>query len=162
VLHTRHPAVRAAAREFAYFAPVSTDTQALLRDLLADVPWLDGFGATNRARLADSYARTAGLLATAGIPYLPAEAGFSIWVDLRRWLGADSFDGERALWRRLFDEGRVSVLPGEVFHSAEPGWFRLCHTVDAATVREGIDRIGRVLARSAPGRDTGVPAPGRV
>ena len=146
VLHTRHPEVRAAARELAWFAPVSTDTQAVLCQLLSDRAWLDGFGAASRARLADSYTRTAGLLVAAGIPYLPAEAGFSIWMDLRRWLGGDSFDAERALWRRLFDDGRVSVPPGEVFHSAQPGWFRLCHTVDATTVREGIDRIGRVLA----------------
>lgn len=127
VLHTRHPELRAAAREFAYFAPVSTDTQALLRDLLSDPDWLGGFRTANQARLAASYAFAADLLAAAGIPFLAAEAGFSIWTDLGRWIGDDSFVAERALWRRLFDDGRVSILPGEVFHSPRPGWFRLCH-----------------------------------
>jgi aspartate/methionine/tyrosine aminotransferase len=151
VLHTRQPQVRAAARELAYFAPVSTDTQALVCRLLADHAWLDGFLATNRARLAASYSLAAGLLAAAEIPFAAAEAGFSIWTDLRRWLPDGSFAAEAALWRGLLQDGRVSVLPGEVFHSPEPGWFRLCHTTDPDPVREGIARIRRVLARVSAG-----------
>jgi aspartate/methionine/tyrosine aminotransferase len=146
VLHTRQPAVRAAARELAYFAPVSTDTQALLRDLLSDPDWVDGFLTANRGRLAASYALAADLLTEAGIPFRAAEAGFSIWTDLRRWLDDDSAVAEEALWRRLLDEGRVSILPGAVFHSPRAGWFRLCHTTDPDTVREGIARIRRVVA----------------
>jgi hypothetical protein len=65
-------------------------------------------------------------------------AGFSVWTDLRPWLAEQTFAAERALWRRLFEDGRVSMLPGEVFHSHSPGWFRLCHTNDPDAVREGI------------------------
>jgi aspartate/methionine/tyrosine aminotransferase len=143
VLHVRDPRLRAAARELAYFAPVSTDTQWLLADLLADHDWLTGFLAASRQRLAGSYAATAALLSAAGLPFRPAEAGFSIWTDLRAWLAAPDFDAEYALWQRLFTRGRVNLLPGAVFHHPEPGWFRFCHTTDAAVVAEAVSRIVR-------------------
>src|SRR5262249_48839865 len=82
VLHTTNPAVRAGARELAYFARVSTDTQALLRELLADHAWTDSFLAAGRARLGASYAAITGLLEEHRIGYLPAAAGFSVWADL--------------------------------------------------------------------------------
>lgn len=145
VLHTRGAAVRAAARELAYFAPVSTDTQVLLTGLLADTGWRDGFRAAHRRRLAGSYATVTRHLAAAGIGYLPAEAGLSVWTDLRPWLPGGTPAAEHRLWRRLFDQARVSLTPGQVFHAPEPGWFRLCHAVGADQVREGVARLRRVL-----------------
>jgi aspartate/methionine/tyrosine aminotransferase len=145
VLHTRGEPGRSAARELAYFAPVSTDTQSWLTHRLADDAWLDAFRDGHLRRLADSYASTTQALAAAGIPYAPAEAGFSVWTDLRRWLTEDSFAAEAALWQALFTDGRVSMMPGEVFHSPQPGWFRLCHTSPARGVAEGVARLRRVL-----------------
>ncbi|OLE28210.1 MAG: 1-aminocyclopropane-1-carboxylate deaminase [Actinobacteria bacterium 13_1_20CM_3_71_11] len=146
VLHTPDGSVRAAARELAYFAPVSTDTQCLLSGLLEDGAWVAGFLRTYRSRLAASYAAATERLVAAGIGYAPAQAGLSVWVDLRPWLPSPSFDAEQALWRCLMDSGRVSITPGQVFHSPEPGWFRLCHALDAEHVRAGIDRLRAVLS----------------
>jgi aspartate/methionine/tyrosine aminotransferase len=143
VLHTRDPDVGAAARALAYFAPTSTDTQSLLITMLADHDWLRFFTAENRSRLAASYANAAGWLDDHGIGYLPAAAGFSIWVDLRQWLAEPTFASELDLWRQIFQATRVNILPGEIFASGEPGWFRLCHTTEASTVREGIARLAR-------------------
>ncbi|RZU48685.1 1-aminocyclopropane-1-carboxylate synthase [Krasilnikovia cinnamomea] len=145
VLHTRQPQVRAAARELAYFAPVSTDTQWLLTDLLAADDWVARFLTTGRDRLAASYAAAAGHLTGVGVPFLPAGAGFSIWTDLRGWLDTATPAAEELLWRRLFTAGRINLLPGAVFHHPEPGWFRLCHTTDPATVAEAVARLRRVL-----------------
>jgi 1-aminocyclopropane-1-carboxylate synthase 1/2/6 len=146
VLHTRDPSVRAAARELAYFAPVSTDTQFLLSELLDDGAWVADFLTTYRGRLAASYAAATSRLEADGIGYRPAQAGLSVWVDLRPWLRSRSSGAEQALWRCLMDSGRVSVTPGQVFHSPEPGWFRLCHALDPAHVRTGIDRLREALA----------------
>ncbi|MCU7726630.1 aminotransferase class I/II-fold pyridoxal phosphate-dependent enzyme [Actinoplanes sp. KI2] len=148
VLHTRQPQVRVAARELAYFAPVSTDTQWLLTELLAADDWTVQFLTTSRNRLAASYAAAAGHLTAAGVPFRPAEAGFSIWTDLRGWLDAASPEAERLLWQRLFRSGRINLLPGAVFHHPEPGWFRLCHTTDPATVAEAVARLRHVLGDS--------------
>lgn len=145
VLHTRHQGVRAAARELAYLAPVSTDTQVLLRDLLVDPPLADGFVAENRQRLSGSYLTASALLRSEGVPRLAADAGLFVWIDLRQWLPEPTFEAEHALWRIIFDQGRVNISPGRVFQCAEPGWFRLCHTVGESTLREGVARIGAAL-----------------
>lgn len=149
VLHTFDPAVRAAARELAYFAPVSTSTQALLCSLMADSAWTDGFLTVARARLGESYAWIAGLLDKHGIGHLPAAAGFSVWIDLATWLPEDGFDGETALWRRLWEEARLNILPGAEFHCPEPGWFRVCHATDSGIVTEALHRLARLLEEAA-------------
>ncbi|MFD3874581.1 aminotransferase class I/II-fold pyridoxal phosphate-dependent enzyme [Streptomyces sp. NPDC058623] len=164
VLHTRAPRVRDAARAMAYFAPVSTATQATLAGLLADPAWVAAFLAAGRARLASSYGHLVALLEAHGIPYAPAEAGFSVWLDLRRWLPGTDFEAERRLWRALFETAKVSILPGGAFRSPQPGWFRLCHTVDAPLVAEAVRRIAAHLgpagAPPAPtGEDLAAPLP---
>ncbi|MFL6123899.1 aminotransferase class I/II-fold pyridoxal phosphate-dependent enzyme [Actinophytocola sp.] len=143
VLATKDPEVLAAARALAYFAPVSTHTQALVADLLSDTGWVAGFLAESRRRLHESATRTMELLTRAGIGYVEPAGGFSLWVDLRPHL-TDA--GEHALWQRILRTGRVNILPGGVFASPEPGWFRLCHATAADTVATGVARLAEVLS----------------
>jgi aspartate/methionine/tyrosine aminotransferase len=161
VLHTTHPEVRSAARALAYFAPTSTDTQFLLRELLADADWVRNFLVQSRGRLGASYARTAELLAGEGIRHIPAAAGFSIWIDLSAWLPDPTVAGEQVLWERIFHAARVNILPGSAFACPEPGWFRLCHATDPALVQEGVARLGHVLHADQPPlrRRQGSPMP---
>lgn len=148
VLHTVDPQVRAAARALAYLAPVSTDTQALLCDLLADEAWVDELLAVSRDRLAGAYGEVTAALTAAGIGYVPASGGHFVWVDLRSALPEPTFEAEVALWRRFFDTARVNISPGAMFHCTEPGWFRLCFATHAAVLREGVARLARELGRS--------------
>ncbi|TDV41104.1 aminotransferase class I/II-fold pyridoxal phosphate-dependent enzyme [Actinophytocola oryzae] len=143
VLHTRDPEVLAAARALAYFAPVSTHTQALVTHLLSDGDWVEGFLTESRRRLHASATATMALLDDAGIGYVRADGGFSLWTDLRPHLGGTD---EHTLWQRILREGRVNILPGSVFAAPEPGWFRLCHATGADTVATGIDRLAGVLS----------------
>jgi 1-aminocyclopropane-1-carboxylate synthase 1/2/6 len=147
VLHTRDPEVRAAARALAYFAPVSTDTQGLLCRMLDDADWVAAFLAENRKRLTASYVRATWMLKDHAIEAIPAGAGFSHWCDLRSWLTEPTFAAERVLWRDIFATERVNVLPGEVFASPEPGWFRVCHTANPEVLDEGVARLGRYWTR---------------
>jgi 1-aminocyclopropane-1-carboxylate synthase 1/2/6 len=149
VLHTENTTALAAARALAYFAPVSTATQAMLTDLLDDRGWVREFLAASRKRLAESYHHTASLLDAHGIPYLPASAGFSVWLDLRRWLPARGAPGERWLARDLLDRAHVNITPGTAFGCPEPGWFRLCHTSSPELVEEGVRRIAEHTRGSA-------------
>lgn len=142
VLHTRDAQVRAAARALAYFAPVSTHTQALATHLLSDADWVVEFLAESRRRLAASAARTMKLLSDGGIGYVEPAGGFSVWADLRPYVPAA---GEHALWQRILRTGRVNILPGTVFATQEPGWFRLCHATGADAVETGIGRLIEVL-----------------
>ena len=169
VLHSRDPRVTAAARALAAFAPVSSATQAVLAELLADGAWLAGFATARQARLARSYRRCAELLDAAGIGHERASAGFSAWIDLRDRLDGDGEAAERDLWERILRDLRVNVLPGAVFGAPEPGWFRLCHAVDPDTVAEGVRRLGGLARRrralvavpalaAAPAQVVAVPA----
>jgi 1-aminocyclopropane-1-carboxylate synthase 1/2/6 len=145
VLHTSDPEVRAAARALAYFAPVSTHTQALVTNLLSDPEWVHEFLTESRRRLGESAARTGELLACNDIDYIKPAGGFSVWIDLRAYLPELSAEGEHKLWREIFHSARVNILPGTVFACAQPGWFRLCHATDPGTVAIGISRLTRVL-----------------
>ena len=146
VLHTVNPQIKAGARAFAYFAPVSADTQHLLHELLTDQEWADSFIDQNRRRLGLAYSFAAHELAERGIPHIPVSSGFSLWIDLGGWLPARTFAAEDALWRHILDSGRVNVLPGGAFGCSEAGWFRLCYATEPRLVREGITRIERLLA----------------
>jgi aspartate/methionine/tyrosine aminotransferase len=148
VLHTRDPRVRAAARALAYFAPVSTHTQALVTHLLGDQGWVAEFLAESRRRLRVSATTTMDLLTAAGIGVVEPAGGFSLWLDLREHLTDDSFASEHALWQRILRSGRVNILPGKAFACPQPGWFRLCHAVDAGVVVTGVARLVQVLEES--------------
>ncbi|HEU4948173.1 MAG TPA: aminotransferase class I/II-fold pyridoxal phosphate-dependent enzyme, partial [Kribbella sp.] len=145
VLHTRDPQVLAAARHLAMFGPVSSDTQVLLRDLLADREWTDRFLAAGAARLGAAYECTVKAVEQQGISVLPAAAGLFVWMDLRASLAEPTFDAEHALWQRIFTEAKVNISPGGVFHCAEPGWFRLCFAADREAVSLAITRLSRRL-----------------
>lgn len=145
VLHTRDPQVRAAARHLAMFGPASSDTQVLLAELLADQDWTDRFLAESTTRLGVSYRAAVKALDEHGIATLPAAAGLFVWVDLRPWLAEPTFEAENDLWQRIFAEGKVNISPGGAFHSAEPGWFRLCFPTDTDAVRLGITRLADTL-----------------
>jgi aspartate/methionine/tyrosine aminotransferase len=149
VLRPGRPA-RDAARALAYFATVSTDTQALLCDLLSDDERVAALLAENRRRLADSHAHAASLLAAHDIRHVPASAGLSLWLDLRDRLDEPTFAAEDRLWRRT-RAAKVNVLPGSAFGAPEPGWFRLCHAVPADLVTTGIDRLAKA---TTPSRST--------
>jgi 1-aminocyclopropane-1-carboxylate synthase len=151
VLHTVDPEVRAAARELAYFAPVSTHTQAVLTRLLSDDRWVTEFLAESARRLGGSYRAATAILDDYAIPYTPAQAGFSIFTDLGRLMPERSFAAESFLWAALLETLHVSVLPGGLFGCPEPGWFRICHTTAPELVGEALNRIGRHVATVATG-----------
>jgi aspartate/methionine/tyrosine aminotransferase len=138
VLQTQDPQVRAVARQLAGFGPASSDTQVLLTGLLESA---EGLLAENVARLRSAYESTVKALGEQGIDALPAAAGLFVWIDLRPHLSEPTFEAEMALWRRIFDEAKVNLSPGGVFHSPEPGWFRLCFADDAGLVRLAVSRL---------------------
>lgn len=146
VMTTQNEDVRAAVSALAYWSCVSGDTQHLLDTMLQDTEWVAGYLAGMRARLRESYTRTTAALATAGIPYVPADAALFLLCDFRQYLSEPTWDAEDALWRRFLDEANVNLTPGSACHIAEPGFLRLCFAQEPPEVVEAaIARIARVL-----------------
>jgi aspartate/methionine/tyrosine aminotransferase len=135
--------------QLAYWSACSGHTQHLLGQLVADTEVVDGWIDRMRASLRHACAHVTARLEALGIPYVPADAGFFVVCDLRRYLDAPTWAAEHALWRRLVDEANVNLTPGQACRISEPGFFRLCYAaVPAAAIDVALARIGDVLGRS--------------
>ncbi|MEM7543524.1 MAG: aminotransferase class I/II-fold pyridoxal phosphate-dependent enzyme, partial [Pseudomonadota bacterium] len=66
--------------------------------------------------------------------------------DLRAYLGAPTWEAERALWQCLVEQANVNLTPGEACRINEPGFFRLCYAAaENEAVGAAVARIERVL-----------------
>ena len=81
---------------------------------------------------------------------MPADAGFFVVCDLRRFLTAPTFEAEHALWRRILDDANVNITPGAACRIVEPGFFRLCY---AAVPGEAFGPSGYLRLSYALGDD---------
>jgi aspartate/methionine/tyrosine aminotransferase len=146
VLVSENQAVLTTVDALAEWACCSGDTQFLLGEMIADDAWADAYVAGMRARLGGAYRAVAAALEAERIPFLPAEAGFFVLVDLRAFLDAPTWDAERALWRGLLEQINVNLTPGAACRIAEPGFMRLCFaSVPGDTAVHAVRRIGAVL-----------------
>ncbi|KAI9199525.1 pyridoxal phosphate-dependent transferase [Polychytrium aggregatum] len=163
-----NPDVIAAAGCFGTFASTPNYIQHLWTNFLRDRPRVDQFLDESNLRIKDSYDKVAGFLQSHHIPFLPANAGFFVWVNLSKWLGPESSEAgagsrvawtpsspfaryepsprETQLWMELLDEG-VYIAYGAAFFADEEGWFRILFAKDWSIMQLALERIGRVLSR---------------
>ena len=148
VLVSENEAVNAAVDALAYWACCSGHTQHLLRELVSDDAWIDGYVTRMQTLLRDANHRLVGRLDAGGIPYVSAEAGVFTLLDLRSFLTRPTWEAEHRLWSRIVDEAGVNLTPGAACHVGEPGFFRLCYAGhDTATLEVAVDRLVRTLIR---------------
>jgi aspartate/methionine/tyrosine aminotransferase len=146
VLVSENQGLLQAVDGLSYWACCSGDTQYLLAQLISDNDWIDTYIATNQDRLRDAYTCATRALDEQEISYLPAESGFFILCDLRRYLGEVTWQAEARLWRRFLDRANVNLTPGAACHNGEPGFMRLCYASNPPeVVAEGIRRLGATL-----------------
>lgn len=86
--------------------------------------------------------RDAGIAALreAGFPCTPPPATMYLWVPLPEGIGSADFG------RRALEEEGVVVLPGSAFGAGGEGYFRVALTLGPERLREGILRLGKILA----------------
>ncbi len=147
LLHSTNEKVLQVVRELAYFMPVSNATQQILINLLRDKDFVKHFTDENKRRLKSASDFTHALLDKAGIPAEPTDAGFFVWMNLSKWLDSETFEMEFQLYNFILEQARVNVMPGQFFHNAEPGWFRLCYARNEQMLETGIERIRTALHR---------------
>jgi aspartate/methionine/tyrosine aminotransferase len=146
VLVSENPEVRAAAASQAMWGSVSSLTQVVLGDLIADEEWTDTYLAEMRSRLRSIHHALTDALTGAHIPHLPADAGFFVLIDLREFLEEATWEAEERLWRRVLEEANVNLTPGSACRISEPGFFRLCFApVPLEASLEGVARIHAAL-----------------
>lgn len=145
MLYSTNEKLLQVVKELAYFMPVSNAAQQMLTNLLTSGAFLKRFIAENKLRLKNASAYTHQLLNEAGIEAEPTDAGFFVWMNLSRWLDSDTFENEMQLYNYILEQSRVNVMPGQFFHNAEAGWFRLCFARNELTLKTGIGRLHTAL-----------------
>ncbi|KAK5994746.1 1-aminocyclopropane-1-carboxylate synthase 1-like protein [Cladobotryum mycophilum] len=105
--------------------------------MLANREWCRHFFDTSRRRIGDAYAHATLGLSELGIRFLPANAGFFVYIDLSPHLKKDVPNPEFELSQRLLDAG-VFLHPKE--EHGDLGWFRMVYTQDPRIVTEGFRR----------------------
>jgi aspartate/methionine/tyrosine aminotransferase len=124
----------------AYYAAVSTHTQALLTDLLHD-PGVTALVQTNQTRLREAYERMTVSLNNLGIETLPAQGGIFLLANFSKYLDKQEFSAEFRLWEILYKELKINISPGQLFKTAAPGWFRICFAHPESVVAEACRRL---------------------
>jgi 1-aminocyclopropane-1-carboxylate synthase len=149
VIYSSSPELHEALDRLAYFCGCSSLPQYLITEVLGDDRFVDAYVEQNRKRLRRIYETVARTANRIGIPHVPADSGFFVWIDLRRWLREPTPEGEHELWLRLVNEAGVILTPGLSCRASEPGMFRLCFAaVPEGGVEIGMERIERALAQT--------------
>ncbi|KAF9562299.1 hypothetical protein EC968_005328 [Mortierella alpina] len=137
-----------AMRSIAVFNWMASTTEAMLIKLLEDPAKIDLFTETNQKRLAESYTLTVDTLREHQIPFLPAQGGHFLWIDLRKYIpthlvsvaSTGDREAEYLLWRAMLDKG-VYVNLGAAFTEKKVGFFRLTFSVPLDMLRLGLQRM---------------------
>lgn len=126
-----------------YFSGVSTHTQALLTELL-NAPETPALIQRNRQQLRTAYELMKKALAEMSIPVMPAQGGIFLFADFSAYMEKVEFDEEFTLWKKLFEELKINISPGQLFDAPKPGWFRICYAHDPKIVEEACRRLKRL------------------
>ena len=173
---TKNALVRRGLNELAYFTAVPSVIQKILVSFVSDQQWCSRFFALNKERLRSAYTYVVGRLLDYNeefgrrfpnllkpqdtglkafpIRYLPACAGFFLWVDFSYFLAEggeqDIVQQEKQLFLQLIHPGGLYIAPGGIaFHAIEPGWFRIIFAAPEAVLALAMDRLLAVLDRFA-------------
>ncbi|ORY66546.1 1-aminocyclopropane-1-carboxylate synthase [Pseudomassariella vexata] len=139
---TRSKSLHKAVTSVMRFSNPSGASLAIVSAMLQDRQWCRSFLATSRERISEAYKHVTKGLREIGINFLPANAGFFIYIDLSPYLKLDAEDPEFEVAQRLLDQG-VFLHPKEEHGKA--GWFRVVYTQDPRNVTEGLRRIKSAL-----------------
>ncbi|KAK6538739.1 hypothetical protein TWF694_010313 [Orbilia ellipsospora] len=138
------------------------------RTILTDEKYLDDFIEKNQKKLGDHYTILTNWFKKHDIPYVDgSNAGFFVWVDLRRYLakvklppgddgkipgGHTNIPGQpegaqkrdKMLWDKMVDGG-VYVGTAEMFYGEEHGWYRFSFSTVREEMELGLKRMEKVL-----------------
>uniref|UniRef100_A0A7S3PHN6 Aminotransferase class I/classII large domain-containing protein n=1 Tax=Aplanochytrium stocchinoi TaxID=215587 RepID=A0A7S3PHN6_9STRA len=124
ILYTENRELHDAHDNLSSFSAISSDTQCLLNDLLADDQWVSMFLEENNRRLSSTLALLMSLLDSMKIPYIRPTSGMFIVLDLREFMEGESWEHERLLFDKIVSKCQLLLTPGRDFSFQVPGFFR--------------------------------------
>lgn len=131
--------LHAAMRAVSKFAWSSSLADLAWSSILSDENFLQAYFINLTARLTEAYNLCTSILHGMNVPYLPANSGPFVWIDLSKFLQHKTIKSERDLAWQMIEAG-VWLATGEAYRSEEPGWFRLTFAVPETEIRLGLER----------------------
>ncbi|OMO70894.1 Aminotransferase, class I/classII [Corchorus olitorius] len=142
MIYSNNETVISAATKMSSFGLVSSQTQYLLSNMLADKKFTSKYMKENQKRLKKRKEMMVSGLKKAGIECLKGNAGLFCWVDMRNLLSSNTFEAETELWKKILCEVGLNISPGASCHCSEPGWFRVCFAnMSHETLQRAMQRI---------------------
>ncbi|KAI0003151.1 1-aminocyclopropane-1-carboxylate synthase [Xylariaceae sp. FL0662B] len=139
---TRSESVHKAVKSVIRFFNPSGASIAIVTAMLEDRSWARAFLEISRERIKAAYEHVTAGLQELDIKFIPANAGFFIYIDLSPYLNTDATVPDFELAQRLLDAG-IFLHPREEHGRA--GWFRFVYTQDPRIVDEGLRRMKKAL-----------------
>jgi aspartate/methionine/tyrosine aminotransferase len=148
ILYSQNQDFLEALGNLSIFSGVSQPIQMAVAEMLTDDQWVDGFLETARARLSASYEICLAKLEEMVVPFIPAEAGIFIYIDLSSLLPEKTFEGEARLSDIMVQYARIVLTPGESQRERTPGMFRICYAWVSPDVLEiAMERLSRLVGK---------------
>ncbi|EEF52225.1 acc synthase, putative [Ricinus communis] len=142
MIYSNNETVVAAATRMSSFGLVSSQTQYLLSNMLADKKFTSTYIEENQKRLRKRKEKLIAGLENAGIKCLKSNAALFCWVDMRRLLKTQTFEAEKEIWKKILGQVGLNISPGSSCHCSEPGWFRMCFAnMSEETLTVAMERI---------------------
>nr|KJB14672.1 hypothetical protein B456_002G136900 [Gossypium raimondii] len=133
MIYSNNETVVSAATRMSSFGLVSSQTQYLLSNMLANKKFTSKYMKENQKRLKRKREMLVSGLRTSGMECLKSNAGLFYW-----------------LWKTILCEVGLNITAGESCHCSEPGWFRVCFaSMSQATLQIAMRRLRDFSERSS-------------
>ncbi|KAG4214468.1 hypothetical protein ERO13_A01G124300v2 [Gossypium hirsutum] len=125
MIYSNNETVVSAATRMSSFGLVSSQTQYLLSNMLANKKFTSKYMKENQKRLKRKKEMLVSGLRTSGMECLKSNAGLFCW-----------------LWKTILCEVGLNMTAGESCHCSEPGWLRVCFAnMSQATLQIAMRRL---------------------
>lgn len=156
MIYSYNETVVAAATKMSSFGLISSQTQYLLANILADKKFTNKYVKENQRRIRKRKEMLVSGLRGAGIGCLESNAGLFCWVDMRHLLSSDTFEAEKELWKRILFGFGLNISPGSSCHCSEPGWFRMCFAnISQETLKVALRRVEALVESTSTSTTSG-------
>lgn len=143
--YSENDRVSKAVAKLCYFHTVSTYTQAQVTEIINDIKWCEGFFESNHKKLKFISDKILKTFESYNIPYFKNDSGLFLWVNLKEIFNIRSLSDEMEIYNRFLNEAKFNIVAGNIFHSKELGWYRICFAQSELNIEHFLMRFKKLI-----------------
>jgi len=148
VLYTQNELLIRCLANMNIFSGASAPIQMVVSELLTDDDFVDRYLMEHQLRLTRMYRICVNKLRDMVVPFVAAEAGMFVYIDLSVLLPKRTVEWERKLAQLIEDHAHVVLTSGDCQHDERPGMFRLCYAWNSPDVLEvAMERLSCLVSK---------------